>query len=350
MMKKYLQKTFILLFGSVILLPSIVLAQGRSVNTELGPNVNNLGQFIDLLFNKWGIPITAGIAVIMFMYAGYLYMTSQGDSGKIGEAKEIIIGVIVGVMLLFTVGILMRNVIGTLSGTGSSTTTVATAVQIKGSATSNLQKAAEALKKSTVPANQTASSQIQAILDKLNQGTLNDTDAAKQIQTISEQLKKNGSSDIQSIVGSIATGGQVLQANTILQQLESAKPEKARALGEKLQKVGREVSIFSNSDFAKDLQRIGLQIQAGADLANLIEDLKGVLTKANTQASTNIPTDTTGGYDYTKPNFHEPSSTPTSSTDYDYTKPNFHEPTPTPSTNDYSNNPAGTMQDSANLE
>lgn len=110
-MKKHLPK-ILFLFPGLLFSPGLALAQ-RSVDTELGDNISNLGQFLSRLF-AWGIPITAGIAVIMFMYAGYLYMTSQGDSGKIGEAKEIIIGVIVGVMLLFTVGILMRNVIGTL--------------------------------------------------------------------------------------------------------------------------------------------------------------------------------------------------------------------------------------------
>jgi len=97
---------------AVILSPSFVLAQ-RSVNTEFGDNIRNFGQFLSNVFT-WAEPITAGIGVLMFMYAGYLYMTSQGDTGKIGEAKEIIIGVIVGLMLLFTVDILMRNVIGTL--------------------------------------------------------------------------------------------------------------------------------------------------------------------------------------------------------------------------------------------
>lgn len=93
------------------LTPGLIHAQ-RSTQTEFG-SVNNFGDFLKLLFD-WAIPVTGSIAVIMFIYAGYLYMTSQGDTGKIGEAKEIIVGVIVGVMLLFTIGILMRNVIGTL--------------------------------------------------------------------------------------------------------------------------------------------------------------------------------------------------------------------------------------------
>jgi hypothetical protein len=93
------------------LTPGLIYAQ-RTAQTELG-TVSNFGDFLKLVFD-WAIPITGSIAVIMFVYAGYLYMTSQGDTGKIGEAKEIIVGVIVGVMLLFTIGILMKNVIGTL--------------------------------------------------------------------------------------------------------------------------------------------------------------------------------------------------------------------------------------------
>lgn len=88
-----------------------LLAQGTAVQTDIG-EFSNIGGYVSALFNTWAMPIITGLAVLMFIYAGYLYMTSQGNQEQISLAKEIIIGVIAGVLLLFTAWILLNNVIG----------------------------------------------------------------------------------------------------------------------------------------------------------------------------------------------------------------------------------------------
>jgi hypothetical protein len=50
----------------------------------------------------------------MLIWAGYLYMTSQGNQDNITSAKDIITGVVLGLLLLFTAEILLKNVIGTM--------------------------------------------------------------------------------------------------------------------------------------------------------------------------------------------------------------------------------------------
>lgn len=94
-------------------------SQPLVAQTDLGP-VTDIGSFMTKVFN-WAIPITAGVAVLMLIWVGYLYMTSQGNTENITQAKEIILGVVLGVILLFTAEIILKNVIGTL---GNSSTPV----------------------------------------------------------------------------------------------------------------------------------------------------------------------------------------------------------------------------------
>lgn len=51
------------------------------------------------------------LAILMLIYAGYKYMTSQGNPTAINEAKEITIGALTGFILLFLV-YLITNILG----------------------------------------------------------------------------------------------------------------------------------------------------------------------------------------------------------------------------------------------
>lgn len=83
-------------------------ACSNPVNTEFG-FVCDLGDFVNK-FLPFLIGILGGIAFLMMIIAGYIYMTSQGDQAKVGLAKEIIIGVLAGIALLFFIGLLMRQI------------------------------------------------------------------------------------------------------------------------------------------------------------------------------------------------------------------------------------------------
>ena len=96
----------------ILLLPNLAFAQQIVAQTDLG-SFRSIGEFLTGFFT-WAIPITGALALIMFIYAGYLYMTSQGNQENITNAKDIIIGVIAGLLLLFTARILLENVIGTI--------------------------------------------------------------------------------------------------------------------------------------------------------------------------------------------------------------------------------------------
>lgn len=58
-----------------------------------------IGRYV-LAFYNWGFSIVGVVAVLMLMAAGLIWLTSGGDSGKIGNAKKMIGGSLLGSLLL----------------------------------------------------------------------------------------------------------------------------------------------------------------------------------------------------------------------------------------------------------
>ena len=79
-------------------------------STEFG-NVSTLGEYLSAVMT-WLVSILSAIATLMIIYAGYLYMTSQGNPEATGKAKDILIGVITGIILLFLVEIIAVQTLG----------------------------------------------------------------------------------------------------------------------------------------------------------------------------------------------------------------------------------------------
>lgn len=86
----------------------LLIPKAYAVQTDLGP-ANDLGAFVNLIIGAI-IPILGGAALLVMIFAGYIYMTSQGDQTKITLAKELIIGVITGILLLFLIGLLRKQI------------------------------------------------------------------------------------------------------------------------------------------------------------------------------------------------------------------------------------------------
>lgn len=70
---------------------------------------DSLPEYISNIYN-WSIGVAAGLAVIMLIYAGYLYVTSAGNPESINLAKEIIIGAIAGFVFLILAALILRFV------------------------------------------------------------------------------------------------------------------------------------------------------------------------------------------------------------------------------------------------
>ncbi len=71
---------------------------------------DDLGGFITKIIN-WGIGFAAVVAVIMLIAAGFMYITANGDEGKIGKATKTLTFAIVGLVVCFIAVLLVNFVL-----------------------------------------------------------------------------------------------------------------------------------------------------------------------------------------------------------------------------------------------
>ena len=109
-MRKMLVFLFVITSLVAVCLGFYANTRALAITTEFG-EVANLGEYISGIF-KWVIGIAGGLAVIMLIYAGYLYTTSQGNPDNLTLAKDIIIGVVTGIILLFLIEVILVKTIG----------------------------------------------------------------------------------------------------------------------------------------------------------------------------------------------------------------------------------------------
>jgi hypothetical protein len=110
MYKKILQFTLLSIITSATIIQSTATTKAFTAQTPFG-SFPNFGEFVQGLLD-WGQPAIASLAVLMFIWAGFLYMTSKGDQANITVAKDIMTATIVGLVLLFTAGVLLKGVVG----------------------------------------------------------------------------------------------------------------------------------------------------------------------------------------------------------------------------------------------
>ncbi len=102
-MIKSLQK--ILIIGTLFVLPVLILAQGEpeglitctGVNCEFEHLISTIQKII-----KYLIVIASVFAAVSFMYAGFLYLFSMGNPGKISQAHEIFKKVVIGYIIMLS--------------------------------------------------------------------------------------------------------------------------------------------------------------------------------------------------------------------------------------------------------
>jgi hypothetical protein len=57
---------------------------------------------------SFSIKLGGSLVVMMIVYAGYMYITSQGDTSKINTAKDVLVGTLLGFVLLLSAGLILR--------------------------------------------------------------------------------------------------------------------------------------------------------------------------------------------------------------------------------------------------
>jgi hypothetical protein len=84
----------------------------EAAGTEGEDSVNNIITLVINIFSG----IVGVVAVIMIIYGGFKYITSGGDSGNIGAAKNTILFAIVGLIIVALAQIIVRFVLGRATG------------------------------------------------------------------------------------------------------------------------------------------------------------------------------------------------------------------------------------------
>lgn len=113
---------FILFFSALLLVPVDVFAQlnftpqvdipgGVSGETSVGENGRSdlLGNYIIGIY-KYSLAVAGLLAAIVLMGGGLMWLVSGGNQTKIGQAKEIIGGSIIGLGLLFSAYLLFNTI------------------------------------------------------------------------------------------------------------------------------------------------------------------------------------------------------------------------------------------------
>ena len=110
-----MNKKIAIIVSSMALLatPALLLAD---INPGAAPNQQNINvtQIVNLILNFiW--PLFIGFAVIMFIVAGFTFLTAQGDAAKVGAARQAVlwgvVGVVVGV-IAFSLPFIIRSTLG----------------------------------------------------------------------------------------------------------------------------------------------------------------------------------------------------------------------------------------------
>jgi len=103
-----MKKSIFAIFALVLLvLPTIAFA---AVEDDICILLNRIKTIL--------LVVGIGIAVILIVVGGIMYMTSQGDDEKAGKAKKLIINALIGVAIMLVALVLVTWVQSLLTGAG----------------------------------------------------------------------------------------------------------------------------------------------------------------------------------------------------------------------------------------
>ena len=109
---KYFLKSFILL--SIILCLFPIIAQAKLIN-PLGEGTTIyqlIGRIIKALLG-----LSGSAALLMFVYGGFQYLTSAGDSNKVKKGKDTLINAVLGLAIIFGSFVIVNQIIIILTTT-----------------------------------------------------------------------------------------------------------------------------------------------------------------------------------------------------------------------------------------
>ena len=96
---------------TMIKILSFIGTARAAVTEENLREAKDIGDYVTLLY-KWGIPLGVALGSLVVIYAGSLYATSGGVPDKMTQAKDLIVGALIGLALIILAGVILSNIIG----------------------------------------------------------------------------------------------------------------------------------------------------------------------------------------------------------------------------------------------
>lgn len=88
-----------------------------TADQTVGGNTDGLRELASKIVNIFSVIIGA-IAIIMLLYGGLRYITSGGDSGRVGNAKNTLLYAIIGLIIVALAQIIVNVVLGVSNQAG----------------------------------------------------------------------------------------------------------------------------------------------------------------------------------------------------------------------------------------
>lgn len=75
-----------------------------------------LNDFVSLAINvsKWILGIVGSLALVMFIYGGFLFLISGGSSDKISQANKIVVAAVIGLVIVLASFLIIKFVMGSM--------------------------------------------------------------------------------------------------------------------------------------------------------------------------------------------------------------------------------------------
>src|SRR5437764_776685 len=78
-----------------------LIGQAQAQTTTTTNPTTTIGQYIANIVNTYVVPLASIASLVVITYAGIQYMTSQGSPDALSKAKELILGAVLGLGLIF---------------------------------------------------------------------------------------------------------------------------------------------------------------------------------------------------------------------------------------------------------
>ena len=90
------------------ILPAVIGVTIPGTGCQAGMDID-LPEYIGCIY-AFATYLAVGLAILMIFWGGYKYITSAGNPDALGEAKEIIWGAIIGLLVLALGALILYNI------------------------------------------------------------------------------------------------------------------------------------------------------------------------------------------------------------------------------------------------